>query len=374
MRCARSVLLALLLLLALVPAASAQDGAAPDHRDTAAELAGADINRALTLSRLAGTRSADLPQYLPTTWCGSERTTDDTANAAYSSALRQIKVVYAYANDMTDRFSAWRDAIQADVSRIDQYLALQTGGRRALRFDMGTACGPQYVDVQVVHLPQNASVYTNDPSEFNELADDVATAVGVAAGRDVFVIGDELAKPADGIWGIAEVGNGSASNGGTLTAIMWTPPGTTPSASGWQPTVMLHEITHNLGGVPTNAPNATSFSHCTDGEDVMCYPDGSPEAANYSSTVCPTAGGDIPQTYDCGHDDYFNPDPAPGNWLADPSHWNVYNSSFFGPCSQLGKACGDNVVPTPPVNTTLPSIAGAAQRGVALTASAAPLA
>ena len=100
----------------------------------------------------------------------------------------------------------------------------------------------------------------------------------------------------------------------------------------------------------------------------MCYEDGDDMVHPYVPTVCPLGDGPIPQTYDCGRDDYFNPDPAPGSYLA--THWNVYNSAFMAPCTQLGKACGDTVVPAPPVNTALPTVTGAAQPGAVLTASA----
>ena len=86
-----------LLLLALAPVASAHDEAEPNHSDTGAQLAGADINRALAVAGMASTVAPDLPQFLPTTWCGSERTTDDTVHAAYPASAAQIKVVYAYA-------------------------------------------------------------------------------------------------------------------------------------------------------------------------------------------------------------------------------------------------------------------------------------
>jgi len=374
MRLARP-LLVVLLLLALAPAASAHDEAEPNHRDTPAELAGADITRTLAFAHLTGTTAADLPRWLPTDqWCGPRLTSDDVAHAAFPASKRQIKVVYAYASGELDRSAEWSEALQADVSNIEQYLALQTGGRRALRFDMGTACGPQYVDVQVVALTHPRTYYRDDPTNFDRLADEVAAAIGPGPGaRDVFILADKLTD--DPVWGIAEViGDDRAdaanqSNGGGLTAIMWTRPTTAPDPSDWwQPTVMLHEITHNLGGVQHSAPHRTTGWHCWDGEDVMCYDDDSSGSELYTSTACPVQDGAIPQTYDCGHDDYFNPDPAAGSYLA--THWNVYRSAFMGSCADLGIACGDNIVPTIPVNTALPTVAGATQPGAVLTASA----
>jgi hypothetical protein len=104
MRLARSVIFLLLLLLALAPAATAHDEAEPNHRDTPADLAGADITRTLAVAQLTGTTAADLPRWLPTDqWCGPRLTTDDVVNAAFPASKRQIKVVYAYAAGEVDR-------------------------------------------------------------------------------------------------------------------------------------------------------------------------------------------------------------------------------------------------------------------------------
>jgi hypothetical protein len=374
---ARPVLAALLLLLALAPAAGAHDLGEVDHRDTAAELAGADITHTLAVSGMARTVSPDLPQFLPTTWCGTRLTSDDTVHAAFSPALKQIKVVYAYASDDPDNSAQWRDALQASVSRIEQFLTLQTGGRRALRFDMGTVCGPQYVDIEVAPLPDPRSSYLDD---FAAVRDDVRAAIGDYT-RDVFILADNLTDDAD-VYGTGEVipdddrpDAGNLHNVEALTGIMWTRVDTEPDPSGWQPTVMLHEISHNLGAVQWSAPHTThpagnmsgTYAHCWDGEDVMCYADGPAMAHPYVGTVCPMGSGAIPQTYDCGRDDYFNPDPAPGSYLA--THWNVYNSAFMASCTKLGMACGDAVVPSPPVNTAVPTVSGQAKPGYALGAT-----
>jgi hypothetical protein len=371
MRFAAAAALALVLALWVAPVAGAHDEGEITHRDTPAELAGADIGRTLARAQLTSRSTAALEQYLPTTWCGTRRTTDDTANAVFPASAAQIKVVYAYASDQPDRSAAWTDSLQADVSRIEQYLALQSGGRRALRFDMGTNCGAQYVDVQVVALPQARAYYLDD---FDRVADDVWAALSAPSGpRDVFILADGASS--DGVYGVGEVdptadasGPSNFHNFGGLTGIMFVEPSTSPNASGWQPTVMLHEITHNLGGVQFSAPHATSEAHCIDGEDLMCYPDGSPESAYYDDTVCPYAGGAIPQTYDCGHDDYYDPAPAAGSYLA--THWNVYDSAFMASCTQLGTACGGDIVLTPPVNQGAPAVTGTPRRGAVLVASA----
>jgi len=154
----RLAALTVLLCLALAAPAAAHDGLA-DHTDSRGELAFADVGGTVdTVDRAAGTSGGGLP----TVWCGDERTGDDVTHAAYGPDLPQFKLVYAYAADAPSRFAAWKDALQADVSLIGRFMGAQSGGRRTPRFDMGTDCGPQYVDVQVVALPGPRASYAND--------------------------------------------------------------------------------------------------------------------------------------------------------------------------------------------------------------------
>ena len=80
-------------------------------------------------------------------------------------------------------------------------------------------------------------------------------------------------------------------------------------------------MTHTLGAVLSTAPNATHYGHCDDGYDVMCYQDGPDTVLHFS---CPSTHQ---QLLDCGHDDYFSTDPAPGTFLE--THWNTANNRFL---------------------------------------------
>ena len=81
---------------------------------------------------------------------------------------RQIKVVYAYAQRPARRLRRSGATRCRPTSRASSSSSpLQTGGRRALRFDMGTECGPQYVDIQVVHAARARSAYS--PATTREL-------------------------------------------------------------------------------------------------------------------------------------------------------------------------------------------------------------
>jgi PKD repeat protein len=57
----------------------------------------------------------------------------------------------------------------------------------------------------------------------------------------------------------------------------------------------------------------------------MCYADGGPK--NVLTYPCNTLNSSTNPAWDCGEDDYFNPTPPFGSYLA--THWNIQNSSFM---------------------------------------------
>jgi hypothetical protein len=309
----------------------------------------------------------------------------DVVHSALPAASPRFKVVYAHPADRPDRFAGWADALQANVALVQRFLAAQTGGAKALRFDMGTRCGREYVDVQVVHLQGPRARYVDD---FGAIVDEVRSRLGSASGpRNVVIVADTLNGGAHD-YGLGETvlgregdraGAANPHNRGGLAAVLFSRDGQPePGASraGWWPEGMLHEITHNLGAVQWSAPHSTQppgfqfsrYGHCWQGADIMCYVEDA-FAAHAMRYDCPRVGGAIPQAYDCGRDDYFNPSPPAGSYLAE--HWNVYDSAFFGSCAQVAPACGgglDGLAPNPPVSAGSPSVAGVPRRGVAVTA------
>src|SRR5215217_2928373 len=373
----RTLLLALAITLAAPVSAAAHDGALT-HRDTRDELSLVDV--------AATAAAAAAPDALPYGWCGDERTSDDAAHAALPADSPRFKVVYAHPADRADRFAGWRDAIQANVALVQRFLASQSGGKKALRFDMGTRCGRQYVDLQVVHLSGPRSRYVDD---FSAIVNEAETRIGPSdAPRNLVVYADTL----NGVgydYGLGEnvlgsygerPGPDNVHNRGGFASVLFSRDGQVvpgAGARGWWPEGMLHEITHNLGGVQWSAPHSTQppglrdprYGHCWQGADVMCYvEDGG--AAHALRNDCPRIGGAIPQVYDCGRDDYFNPRPPAGSHLA--THWNVYDNVFLAPCARIAPACGGGMaglVPAPPVATAGPQVAGAPRRGRAVLAS-----
>jgi plastocyanin len=88
--------------------------------------------------------------------------------------------------------------------------------------------------------------------------------------------------------------------------------------------VEAHELTHNLGAVQPGAPHATVYGHCTDGSEVMCYPDNPDGVTPVTQKVCPTY---LDALLDCNGDDYYSTMPAVGSYLS--SNWNNASSQFL---------------------------------------------
>ncbi len=350
-----------------------------DHRDTVGEIQvdlAAAVERAEAASP-ATPASADPVQGLPTAWCGTARTTDDVADAAQPATQPRFKLVYAYAAGQPNRFAAWADALQGSVSIIGRFMGSST---KAPRWDMGTSCGPAYVDIQTVALTGAREAYVGN---FGALRSEVQSQLGAtSAKRNFTVFADGLTD--GGTFGLGEAynslssgsdlpGPGNLHNGGGLASAIYVRPSIAPpasSADGVWPEGFLHEMSHNLGAVQFSAPHTSAGAegargHCYDGSDVMCYADGLNPTVPYSATVCPrAASGPMPKLYDCNGDDYFNPSPAPGTYLA--THWNLWDSVFYGGCGSLGAACG--LPPdAAPASVAAPRIAGPTAVGGTLT-------
>jgi len=348
------------------------------HADTRDQLQ--DVDLADVVSTAEAQSDAD---GLPVKWCGDETGSNNTANAATPASKAQFKVVYAYAADRPDRFAGWANALQANVAVVERFLSANDGGTKAIRFDMGTRCGAQYVDVQTVQLPGPRTSYVDN---FSAIAGAVQRALGGASGpRDAIVLADSLSGGGSE-YGLGETvmgasgevsGSANVHNRGGFTSVLFSRDGAAAPGSskwGWWPEGFLHEMTHNLGAVQWGAPHSTeprgqqspSYGHCWQGADVMCYLEDA-GAAHAMVQDCAALPGAIPQNYDCGRDDYFNPSPAPGSYLA--THWNTYDSAFLGPCGEIVPACGGGQlwVPQPPAATGGPAVTGIARRGGILT-------
>ena len=301
--------------------------AASEHADHIPPGADAAVRLELAQRSLFRAAALGAPR-LADSWCGTETAVDGTANAVPGAT---VKVVYAHPIDVPDRFGQYADLIQADARGITDAVLGASGGARSVRFDVGTPCGANYLDIASVALPRTRADYLalDLDSRSDRLAADVTAALGAEPRpRDHLVYADGLA-PGDGTTGVAarptddRPGAINGANAGGFSGFVFGDNG--PGFGTSHLTTSLHEMLHLLGGVQDTAPHATGNGHCWQVEDVLCYDDGGhlgPGGALV--TDCPNAA---PTTVDCGGDDSFNPSPAPGSYLA--THWNVYDSAFL---------------------------------------------
>ncbi|HLC64823.1 MAG TPA: hypothetical protein VJI46_01725 [Candidatus Nanoarchaeia archaeon] len=97
---------------------------------------------------------------------------------------------------------------------------------------------------------------------------------------------------------------------------------------GYAQVAMLHEYSHTMGVVQHSSPHHTGDGHCKDskpvylgGQDVNCAFNPAHPSYKQELEVYGNACNGLGYRYDCGNDDYFNPKPEPGSYLA--THWNV---------------------------------------------------
>src|SRR3712207_4894816 len=91
--------------------------------------------------------SADSP--LPERWCGDLQSAADTRYEFGSTTLPKIKVVVAAAGEdpLDRRLIDWA---QRHARVAVAHVRDESGGRKTLRFDLGTRCGPGYLDLMTV--------------------------------------------------------------------------------------------------------------------------------------------------------------------------------------------------------------------------------
>jgi PKD domain len=272
---------------------------------------------------------------LATTWCGIENTVHGLLQSV--TARPELRLVYARPADAPDNFGRYSALMQGDAAALASTVAAASNGTKSLRWELGSPCGPQYADIASVRLPQPASYYAVDDSNVRmaRVEQDLIPQLGPSpTRRDYVVYADDLPSMAAGSADLVLDDNRGAQNQNNLggrVAVIWGQGGDDfmdGAGDDERRAAVLHEIGHLLGAVQLSAPHSTGAGHCTDGWDIMCYADGGPHDAQ--SYPCP--GDAAHAAFDCNHDDYFNPAPAPGTYLA--THWNAYDSEFLCPLTE----------------------------------------
>ena len=302
---------------------------------------GGPFGRAMS-ARATGTQDpvAQLVQGgLPDAWCGENRASNDTAHETANGGYK-YHAIYAYPSDGSDRLLTQATTLQTDAFQASSLLEFLYD--RAIRFDMGTSCGPQYLDISTLRLPQSTAQLQSaansspdavmaaveraiDGAGFDVLGDSDSSALAATRARN-FVVWLDGPAPGGGVCGIGTLyadtdrTQSNWNNYGGKVALVFR------NGSGFcASNIVRHEIGHNLGALQAGAPHAFDNAHCDDAyEDTMC----SPQSPHVS-------GGQYQGLYfDYRNDDYWDP---PGASLP---RWTVNLSRFLCPDSACNAAGG----------------------------------
>ena len=269
-------------------------------------------------------------------WCANA----DPAANQYANGDYRYHAVYAHPSDRPSRLAALGAELQESAFGASALIERQYG--RAIRFDVGTPCGPGRLDISEVQLP-----FTEDQLAALAAADHTATfdAVGAALRQRGFTVAPNDAS-ADQLAALRENyvvwldGPGPPGSCGQGTALLDnTRSQTNLNNLGGKlalifrngrdfcgDDVVRHEIGHNLGALQPDAPNTTDGVHCNDAfEDTMCGLE-SPRLVD---------GPFNGLYFDYGNDDYWDPPQgAPLGW------WTVNLSRFLCPDTQCNRPAG----------------------------------
>jgi len=264
----------------------------------------------------------------------------------------RVQLLYAYVAGQPNRAATVISQLRLDIApRMQAMVSAASGGRDlGIRFAFQPGCAG--LSVPVVRLPAGTLKGTDDEQFGRVIA--VLEGLGYTrTDRKYQVQVDGFTR--DGVCGIGELAptvdqphplnlhDGSPTVGGgtdvpsTLGAqdmlplprysMVWRttygPRGPSCFELGQsRAETQMHELLHTLGAVQLSAPHSDGGGHCTDRPSVMC-----PGKA----TVKACAKQRV-EPIDCGLDDYWNPDPRDGSYLA--THDNIATSVFFGPQPQ----------------------------------------
>ena len=222
----------------------------------------------------------------------------------------RVKVLYARASDTSSRYSDVLPLLRQYAADADDAIHASAGQRgegRRVRYVTNSSCE---VAVSSVTLSRSGD------DSFSNMRDELRAKGYNSPNRKYLVFMDASV----GICGLGEVykderpgGDENMNNRGFAMFAR-------VDTACW-PYAATHELLHTLGGVQDGAPNTTAYQHCRDERDVLCYVDAP------STSVFVACSSALDTQVDCNHNDYFNPNPASGNYLA--THWNTADSRYL---------------------------------------------
>jgi len=245
------------------------------------------------------------------TWCGTDEVSANRLPDLEVTSNQQVRFFYAIPSDGTDDFQATASGIVNDAAWIDQWWQSQDPTRTP-RFDRypfpGCTSTWGQLDIGFIRLPHTAAYYTTREAPSILLDQDLASAFPGTQKSIVYYDGptrnDQICGETD------YLSNTFGGDNGIVYLYPRSACDLTPIGSGSSAEVAAHELLHNLGAVPDQAPNEcpTSQSHVCDSKQDILYP-----------FLSPDSNLDL-VTLDVGNDDYY---AHSGSW------WDVQDSAWL---------------------------------------------
>jgi hypothetical protein len=290
----RGAFLSIVLLAAMVPAASAENDGPAFRADSV---------------RLEGLPKLPIRTRAALDWCGAGQpgAVDRKPDAELSSP-RQVHVTYVVPADAAEQISSSGSKIATDVAAMDSWWRGQDPSR-TVRFDLHafSGCTTKYggLDLGFIRLPRSGAEYVGDAGADRLLNDLGALAVLSAQKHLVYYDGPPVFEPF--VCGTAFVPRNAPTQGGTAgIAFVWLRSlcGFDLGAGGLNAAVAVHELIHGLGALTqSGAPNecdAPDDGHVCDSTADVLYP---------VATSATRIGGQI---LDANRDDYYG---HAGSWF-----------------------------------------------------------
>lgn len=245
----------------------------------------------------------------PVTWCGNDRATANRVPDVDSGPAFRIHVLYATPSDGPDRFSTFASPIATDISAMDEWWRGQDSARTP-RFDLFAfpGCTTRFGDLDLgfARLPRPGSAYAD--LNLQQLNTDLAAFAPQNVKNLVYYDGPTT-EPF-----VCGTSSRSAQSGGFVGfSYVWLQADCEVDVGTGNLTaeVAVHELTHNLGAVPTGAPHecpAPDDGHVCDSTADLLYPFVSSGASLTREIL------------DVGRDDYYG---HSGSW------WDIQDSQWL---------------------------------------------
>ena len=244
----------------------------------------------------------------------------------------RVQILYLYEFGTPSRFPLYRGSIRAWAAGVDAVYdasAKETGGSRHVRYVTTVGCAVDVAEVQLA---------TGSLDSFEHSIAALQKLGYNRTDRKYLLFADSHRYCAIGTFvADSRPGAGNRNNGGPSYGRV--------DSGCWSTVMAAHELTHMLGAIMSDAPNASKAGHCTDDYDLMCWRDSTRTTVR---VVCPQREQE--QRLDCNHDDYYNADAPKGSYL--DQHWNVADSGFLLAGRQATSPAISTAAPPPSAGDT----------------------